>query len=165
MYAMAFLLALVLGSAAVHKLIARPRLARATGRLLRVNESLALPAMFAAAAIEATAAVALLIPATQQLGALLALLLWLGYAVALHRAHRRGDAAFDCGCNFGKSRHGIDRFTRLRPLALGLLAAIVMVFPGGPDVVAPFAGFALFAMYLAAAELAAIPSLSRSIAR
>lgn len=165
MYALALLLALVLGSAAAHKLIARPRLARATGRLLRVNESLALPAMLAAAAVEAAAAIALLIPATQSLGALIALMLWLGYAVALHLAHRRGDDSFDCGCNFGTSRKGIDRFTRLRPVGLGLLAMLVILYPGAPDVIAPFAALALFIMYLAAAELAALPSLSRSIAR
>lgn len=165
MYAIALLLALVLGSAAAHKLMARARLTRATGRLLGVNEALAFPATLGAATIETVAAIALLIPETQPLGALIAALLWLGYAVLLHRAHRRGDDAFDCGCSFGKSRHGIDRFTRLRPIALGLLAVPLIAFPGSPDVLAPFAALALFAMYLAAAELAALPSLSRSAAR
>jgi hypothetical protein len=165
MYALAILLALVLGSAAAHKLMARPRLAQATGRLLGLNEALALPTMLGVAAIEVIAAIAILIPPTQPLGALIALLLWSGYALALHLAHRRGDGALDCGCSFGKSRHGIDQFTRLRPIGLSLLAIALMSFPGVPDVIAPFAGLALFAMYLAAAELAALPSLSRSAAR
>lgn len=165
MYALACFLALVLGSAAVHKLIARDRLTRATGRLLRLNDALAAPAMFAAAAVEAAAALALLIPATQGIGAMIATALWLGYAVALHAAHRRGDDAFDCGCSFGRSSKGIDLYTRLRPLALALIALAVVALPGAFEVAAPFAGLAFFAMYLAAGELAVLPSTSRSIAR
>ena len=165
MYALACFLALVLGSAAIHKLIARERLTRATGRLLRLNAALAAPAMLAAAAIEAASGLALLIPEAQALGATIAIALWLGYALALHAAHRRGDDAFDCGCSFGRSSKGIDSHTRLRPLALALVALAVLALPGAFEVAAPFAGLAFFAMYLAAGELAALPSTSRSIAR
>jgi len=165
MYALACFLALVLGSAAIHKLVARTRLTRATGRLLGLNDALAAPAMYAAAAIEAVAALALLIPATQAIGATIAFVLWLGYGAALHFAHRRGDDAFDCGCSFGKNSNGIDLYTRLRPLVLALVALGVAAMPGAVELAAPFAGLAFFAMYLAAGELAALPSRQRSIAR
>lgn len=157
MTALACFLALVLGSAAAHKLIARERLTAATGRLLGINAALAFPAMLAAAAIEAVAALALLIPATQMLGAAMAMLLWTSYAVALWRS----DAGADCGCSFGVHRGGIDRFARVRPLVLVLAAVPVLLFPGGYDVVAPFAGLALFAMYLAAGEIAQTRSFAR----
>lgn len=163
MGALACLLALVLGSAAAHKLIDRARLSRATGRLLRLNPALALPATFAAAAVEAVAALALLMPATRTTGAAIAILLWLTYAAALHAAHRRGEDALDCGCSFGAHRKGLDLFTRARPLVLALFAAGLIVVPASIDVIAPFAGLALFAMYIAAAELAALPS-TRSVA-
>lgn len=157
MAALAIFLALVLVTSAAHKLIARDRLVAATGRLLRVSEGLALPVTFAAAALEAAAALALLIPATRPVGALLAGGIWLVYAVALLRA----DDATDCGCSFGAPKRGIDPFTRIRPLALAVLAAIAALVPASFDVVAPFAGLGLFAIYIAAGEIAATRSLAR----
>lgn len=154
MAAIAIFLALVLGSSAIHKLVDRDRLVAATGRLLRVNDALALPAMLTAAAIEAAAAIALLLPSARIIGAVLAGGLWLVYGAALLRT----DNAADCGCSFGAHRRGIDPFTRVRPVALAALAAVVALMPaslGGYDVVTPFAGLALFAIYLAAAEIAA----------
>lgn len=162
--ALAYFLAVVLVTAAVHKLVARDRLARATGRLLGLNVAVAMPVMFVAAAVEACAALALLLPATRQSGALLAAALWVLYAATLYAAYRRGDAALDCGCSFGSKPKGIDGFTRMRPVALAVLAIIVALLPTtGTDVLAPFAGLAFFAMYLAAAELAALPA--RNIVR
>lgn len=152
--AVAIFLALVLVSAAAHKLYARERLVFATSRLLRINAGLALPAMLGAAALEATSALALIITQTRAAGALLAILLWGVYFVALTAAARRGESLLDCGCSFGTHTQGIDRFALLRPLALGGLAVVAAAFPRGLDPIAPFAALAFFTAYLAAGELA-----------
>lgn len=152
--AVAIFLALVLISAAIHKLYARERLVFATSRLLRVNAGLALPVMLGAAALEAAAALALVISQTRTVGALLAVVLWGVYFAALTAAARRGEALLDCGCSFGAHAQGIDRFVLLRPLFLGGLALFVAALPKGLDPVAPFAALAFFTAYLAAGELA-----------
>lgn len=158
---LAFFLTLVLVSAAAHKLYARERLTFATSRLLRVNAALAGPAMLGAAALEGAAALALVVPQTRLIGGLLAALLWSGYFVVLAAAAGRGENLLDCGCSFGARSHGIDRFALLRPLVLaGLAGGVVALarFQGGAgfDPLAPVAGLAFFAFYLAADELAAI---------
>lgn len=164
--AAALFLALVLAAAAVHKLVARERLIAATGRLLGLQPPLAAVAMLAAAAIEAVAAIALILPPVRPIGALLAALLWLGYGVALLAARRRGESAFDCGCGFAVQRKPVDRFTIVRPFGLVLLATLVALTPEAPaPLVEPvFAALALYALFLAAGEIAALPS-KRSLAR
>lgn len=159
--ALAIFLALVLVSAAAHKLYARERLAFATSRLLRVNAALAVPAMLGAAALEGAAAIALVVPPTRMIGGLLAALLWGTYFLALAAAAGRGENLLDCGCSFGARSHGIDRFVLLRPMALAGLAAAAAALPKSLDPVAPVAGLAFFAFYLAAAELAAIRGVAR----
>jgi hypothetical protein len=154
--AVAIFLALVLVSAAAHKLYARERLVFATSRLLQINAGLALPAMLGAAALEAAAALALVMPQTRTTGALLAVLLWGVYFAALTAAARRGEALLDCGCSFSAHAQGIDRFVLLRPLALGGLALVVATLPEGLDPVAPFAALAFFTAYVAAGELAGV---------
>ncbi len=166
--AMALFLALVLAGAAIHKLIDGDRLAGATGRLLGLNPPLARTAMLAAAALEGAAALALFPPASRPLGAAIAALVWLAYGIALSAARRRGESAMDCGCSFAAHRGGIDGFTLLRPFALTLLALAVMLAPaGGPGfAVEPlFAALALYALFFAAGELAALPPIRRSNAR
>jgi hypothetical protein len=164
--AAALFLALVLAAAAVHKLVARERLATATGQLLRLQPPLAMVAMLAAAAIEAVAAIALVMAPTRPIGALLAALLWLGYGAALLSSLRRGDAAFDCGCSFTAQRKPVDRFTVARPFALMIVAGLVAVAPEAPaPLVEPvFAALALYTLLLAAGEIAALPT-KRSLAR
>lgn len=164
----ALLMAIVLAGAAVHKLAATDRLAAATGRLLRLAPPLARPVTFAAAALEGAAALALLYPPSRPLGALIAACLWLAYGFALLAARRRGESMMDCGCSFAARRGGIDRFTLLRPFALALLAAGLAAIPSAPMAAAVepiFAALALYALLLAAGELAALPSPRRSHAR
>lgn len=169
----ALFLALVLGTAAAHKLAARDRLAAAVGRLTGLAAPLARVAMFGAAAVEAAAAIALLFTASRPLGAVLAALLWGGYAIALATARRRGEDAFDCGCSFAVQRKPVDGAMLLRPLllaalALGVAATALLPVAGAPPLpgVEPlFAALALYALYLAAGEIAALPSTRRSLAR
>ena len=159
----ALFLALVLASAAGHKLVATDRLGAAAGNLLGLAPPLARSALFAAAALEAVSALALVLPATRLIGAMLAIVLWAIYAAALLRS----SASVDCGCSFSAHRHGIGKFDRMRPLALIVLASLVAL--SGPVATIPveavFAALALFSFYLAAGELAALPTVSRSIAR
>jgi hypothetical protein len=168
--ALALFLALVLGSAAAHKLVSRHRLAGATAKLLRLPLAVAEPLMFGAAAAEAMAAVALAIPAARLAGAAIAASLWALYAIALFAAHRRGEADLDCGCSFfpapKAARAGPDAFTLVRPLGLALVAIVVAITPAlSLGVVSVFAAAALFAFYLAAGEIAALPTPARSLFR
>lgn len=165
---LALFLALVLGSAAVHKLVARERLVLATERLLRIAPPVARVAMFGAAAVEAAATIALLLAPVRIPGAAIAALLWSGYAVTLAAARLRGESGIDCGCSFAVHRKGIDGFAIARNVVLLGLALFVGLIPASntlPGAEAVFAALALFSLLLAAGELAALPSLRRSIAR
>jgi hypothetical protein len=162
---LALFLALILLTAAVHKLIARDRLATAAARLAGVSPALGQPLSFAAAAVEAAAGLALLLPAARPAGALLAALLWTGYAALLLRAWR-ARRAFDCGCSFGAAPKLVTLYPVKRATVLAVLAVILALLPAAaPGILDPFAALAFFALYLAAGEIAAVPSNRRSLAR
>jgi hypothetical protein len=162
---LALFLAAILLAAAAHKLVARDRLAAAAARLTGVAPALGQPLSFAAAAVEAGAGLALLVPAARPAGALVAALLWTAYAVLLLRAHRAG-RAFDCGCSFGARPKVATLFPAQRAAVLALLAIAVGLLPAAmPAVLDPFAALAFFALYLAAGELAAVFPTGRSLAR
>jgi len=162
---LALFLAVVLLTAAAHKLVARDRLAAAAARLAGVSPALGQPLSFAAAAVEAGAGLALVLPTARPAGALVAALLWAVYAVLLLRAHRAG-RAFDCGCSFGSQAKVASLYPAKRAGVLAGLAAIAVVLPTAmPGVLDLFAALAFFALYLAAGELAAVPSTVRSVAR
>lgn len=159
-------LAAMLAVAAAHKLTERGRLAQATAGLLRIDAAIAMPLTMAAATIEAAAALALLFPASRPVGALLAALLWAGYGAALYAARRRGDAAMDCGCDFGVRRKGIGRFSVGRAFALSAAALALLVSPAGGgeiDIQSIFAALAFLALLFAAGEITHFPI--RSTAR
>ena len=159
-------LAAMLAVAAAHKLTERGRLAQATAGLLRIDATIAMLLTMAAATIEAAAALALLFPASRPVGALLAALLWAGYGAALYAARRRGDAAMDCGCDFGVRRQGIGRFSVGRAFALSAAALALLVSPAGGgaiDIQSIFAALAFLALLFAAGEIAHLPI--RSAAR
>ncbi|SEH13890.1 Methylamine utilisation protein MauE [Sphingopyxis sp. YR583] len=165
---LALFLAAMLATSAVHKLAQRTRLTQATASLLRLNPVVAMPVTMAAAAIEAAAALALCFPASRTGGALLGALLWALYAMALSAARRRGDAMIDCGCDFGKPRHGIGRFAIGRAGALAAAALALAFSPtigGGVDIQSILAALAFVALLFAAGEIANLPSTRRSVAR
>ncbi|WP_411339418.1 MauE/DoxX family redox-associated membrane protein [Sphingopyxis sp. J-6] len=164
----ALFLAAVLGASAVHKIVDRGRLAQATSGLLRLPQVVAMPVTMAAAATETAAALSLLFPASRPVGALLAALLWFLYAAALFAARRRGDAAIDCGCDFGKPRRGIGLFVIGRAIALAAGALVLLISPaggGGFDIQSILAALAFVALLFAAGEIAHLPATSRSAAR
>lgn len=165
---LALFLAAVLGSSAAHKLVERARLTRATAGLLRMSPVVAMPLTMAAAAIEAGAALALLFPASRPVGALLAALLWALYGAALLTARRRGDAAIDCGCDFGKPRQGIGAFAVARAFALAAGALALLLSPaggGGIDVQSILAALAFLALLFAAGEIAGLPATAKPASR
>lgn len=164
----ALFLAIILAIAAAHKIAERARLTRATAGLLRLPGAVAMPVTMAAAAVEFAAALALLLPASRPIGALLAALLWAGYGAALLAARRRGDGGIDCGCDFGARKSGIGRFTIARAFALATAALSLFLSPaggGGIDIQSIFAALAFVALLFAAGELANLPAPSRSAHR
>jgi hypothetical protein len=167
MAGLAWFLALVLASSAIQKLLERDRMSMAAAKLAAVGLGLAAPLSLVAAALEAMAAVALLFPATQMVGALIAAGVWLGYGVALAAAARRGDS-LDCGCSFAMRRKPVDAFTIARPFILAGFAGMVFVAAAAgatlPGVEPVFAALGLFTLYHAAGEIAALPSPHRKVA-
>ncbi|MBO9379133.1 hypothetical protein GG804_20390 [Sphingomonas histidinilytica] len=162
---LALFLAVVLLTAAAHKLAARDRLATAAARLAGVAPALGQPLSLAAAAVEAGAGLALAVPAARPAGAIVAALLWTAYAVLLWRAHRAG-RAFDCGCSFGAQPKIVTLYPVRRAAVLALLAIVAALLPAAmPGALDLFAALAFFALYLAAGELAAVSSTGRSLAR
>lgn len=157
--ALSLFLAALLAVSALHKLMARERLAGVAARLARSAPALGLPLLLGAAAIESLAALAVMVPQLHQGGALAAALLWLGYGAAL--ASRHGQS-LDCGCDLFAHERPVDRFAIARPFALALLAALLAVLPVSPFTPdAPFAALAFLALWFAAGELAALPHLAR----
>lgn len=168
MAGLAWFLALVLAASAAQKLVERDRMALATAKLAGLNLSIAGPASLVAAAIEAMAAIALLFPSTQAIGAALAGTLWLGYGLALGAAARRGDS-LDCGCSFAARTKPVDAFTVGRAFVLACLAmlALAAALAGAtaPGIEPLFAAVGLFTLYHAAGEIAALPPLHKKAAR
>jgi hypothetical protein len=158
MAALGLFLALLLALSAGHKLVARAALAPVAARLAGAAPVLGLPLLLTAAATEALAAMALLVPGLAAVGALGAAGLWSLYAVALWR--RRGQA-LDCGCDLVRRVRPVTPAMAARPLLLASAAVAVALLPAAPFTLeTPFAALALLALWLAAAELAALPSLA-----
>lgn len=146
-------LVLLAAVSAIHKLSERERTLTATAGLIGMDGPAARLAWTAAVAAEFAAAALLLHPATRALGALLLLLLWANYTMALVLARRHRRLA-DCGCSFGR-HDGPGRFELLRNAALLLLALWVSVAtPDALDVagwaMAGAGALAFLTLYLAA---------------
>lgn len=157
--ATAWFLAGVLGLAAGHKVLSPARLVPAAANLLRVDHPVARPLVYAAAASEAAAAVALLAPSTRPTGAILAAGLWAIYFAALCLARLQGRRIKDCGCSLGQRHSGageqIGRLAVLIPLCGVAALSGGHLWPG----IAPVLAAAIFLLLLLAAdELAATPA-------
>ena len=157
MRALAFFLALVLALSAAHKAQAPDRLATATGRLAGVTGPLATLLMVLAGAIEAVAALCLILPDAVVVGAFIGAALWTAYALALWR--QRG-AVLDCGCDLVARPRAVGPGHILRPALLAAMALGVAILPPfASDTLAGdvLAAFGALALYLAALEILAIP--------
>lgn len=155
MAALSLFLALVLALAAAHKLLKRDRLATAAARLTGLPLSTGALVSLAAAALETVAAIALLLPGTQPIGAAIAALLWLGYAALL--ASHLGQS-LDCGCSLGVREKPVSALLVARATGLAALALLVAFAPtAAPTIETPFAALAFLALYLALDELLALP--------
>lgn len=159
MAAVALFLALLLAVSAGHKLVERQRLAGVAARLAGAPAQLGPALLLAAAAYEATAALALIVAPLRPGGALAAAALWSGYALAL--LHHRGER-LDCGCDFVRREKPIGTFAIARSALLAALAVAVAVSPAAAWTLdAPFAALALLALWIAASELSALPARER----
>lgn len=145
-------LALVLAGSAVHKALARERLSLSAARLVDGTPFIGTLALAFAGMMELMAALALMIAPLRMMGALLAMMIWGSYALALLR--RRGET-LDCGCDLFSREHPVGWFAVLRPVVLAAVALVAVNLPdAGWTVDTPFVAAALLALYLAAAELA-----------
>lgn len=115
---MAWFLAGLLALAAGHKLLRRDGFATTLEGYALVQQALLRPVTAAIAALEVATALALVIPKTMQIGALLAATLFGGYALAMILAILRGRAGIDCGCHFGERPEPLGWSTVGRNLAL-----------------------------------------------
>jgi uncharacterized membrane protein YphA (DoxX/SURF4 family) len=160
MQALALFLVALLAASALHKLLARDRLAAVTARLAGVALPTGALLLVLAATLEALAGLALLVPALRTGGALAAATLWLGYGLALWR--RRGET-LDCGCDLVAREKPVDALAIARPLLLAALAAGVALAPEPVWTIdALFAAPALLALWFAAGELHSIPKMART---
>jgi Methylamine utilisation protein MauE len=159
MLALTLYLVALLAASALHKLLARERLAAVAARLAGIALPSGALLLALAATLEALAALALLFPALRLGGALAAAALWLGYTAALWR--QRGKV-LDCGCDLVAREKPVDGLAIARPALLAVLAAIVAFGPAPVWTLdAPFAALALLALWFAAGELHSIPKLTR----
>lgn len=161
MQAVLLFLALLLALSAAHKLAAPQRMGEAAARLAGAPSSLGPALAFAAAGIEGTAALALLLEPTRLGGAVAAAVLWSGYGVLLFI--RRGQT-LDCGCDLARRSKRVGWQAIVRPLLLAALAlcAVLPPFDLAWRIDTPFAALALLALWFAAAELGAISIPARS---
>lgn len=160
MAAISLFLALLLALSATHKFVAQQRLAVSAARLAGVSPALGLPLLATVAAIEALAALALLIPAARLGGALAAAALWLVYAAAL--ARKQGEV-LDCGCDFASRERPVTAGAALRPAMLSILALAAAIMPAPVwSLDTPFAALALLALWFAASELASLSRFERT---
>lgn len=160
MLSVAIFLAAVLATSAAHKALGRRRLGPATATLVGAPPMWGELLLAAAGAVEALAAVALLVPSLRIGGALAAAAVWSAYSLAL--ARRRG-AVIDCGCDFAGRPKPVDRVAILRPALLAISALAVAIAPSAPWTIdTPFAAAGFLALWFASAELAAIKVIPRT---
>jgi hypothetical protein len=82
-----------------------------------------------AIAAEAVVLAALVVPATQSIGAVGAALVLAGYALVMAAALRRGQRQIDCGC--GGAPQFVSGLTIARNLTLAALALLLAALPAG----------------------------------
>lgn len=156
MAALILFCAALLAASALHKALARERLAAAAAKLAGTGAMAGQMLLIVAGTMETVAAACLLVEPLRVAGALLAAALWSGYAFAL--AHHRGET-LDCGCDLAARAKPVTWALVLRSAALALLAGGTALLPDAPLTLdAPFAAAGLLALYLGASELLAIPS-------
>lgn len=156
MAALVLFCAALLAASALHKVLARERLAEAAARLVGVGAVPGQLLLVLAGSLEVVAAACLLAPPLRVIGALIAAAVWAAYALAL--ARRRGQT-LDCGCDLAARAKPVGSGQILRAAGLVLLAGIVALLPQAPFTLdAPFAAAGLLALYLGASELLAIPA-------
>lgn len=162
MAALVLFCAALLTASALHKVTERERLAGAATRLAGVGAVQGQLLLILAGTLELVAAACLIAAPLRVIGALIAVLVWSTYALAL--ARRRGES-LDCGCDLAARTKPVTAALVLRAGGLAALAAGIALFPAAPFTLdAPFAATGLLALYLGAGELIAIPAAHWKVA-
>lgn len=157
MTAIFLFMALLLLISAAHKFTAQDRMVKATAILTGSDMVMAKMLLPGVACAEIIAAIALLIPGLQILGAALAAFIWSSYSLALLRRHGQN---LDCGCDLLERKKPVTWAQIARPALLAILAisGAVLIASGMETawhIETPFAGLALLALYFGASELLA----------
>ncbi|NKJ44109.1 MauE/DoxX family redox-associated membrane protein [Novosphingobium sp. SG720] len=155
MMALNLFCAMLLAGSAVHKALARDRLAPVAARLAGTSAALGPVVLLLAGAGEMAAAVFLVTLPLHAVGALLAATIWASYAIALWR---KSGQTLDCGCDLAARAKPVSPAIVARPAALSALALILSTLPAAPLTLdAPFAAAGFLALYLGLSELLATP--------
>ncbi|THG81442.1 methylamine utilization protein MauE [Pseudomonas sp. A-1] len=147
--AAALAVAVILASAASHKLRAPARFANQVDDYQLLPRGLVRPVSRLLPVIEAAVAIALLVPASRQLAALAAAALLAGYGLAIAINLRRGRHDIDCGCAGPNQAQPIRPVLLLRNAALVGLALLASLVPHGREL-GGFDGFVAIAASAAA---------------
>ena len=148
-------LALLLAGSSAHKALDRRRLGTAAARLTGMPAQSAPLLLIVAGTVEAVAALSILIAPLRMIGLVAAATVWTVYGLAMLRRHGE---TLDCGCDLVAREKPVGPAQIARPMVLALLAVLSAIVPAqamGGD--APFAAAGLLAIYVAAAEILAIP--------
>lgn len=133
---LAVFLALLLGASGVHKLASWRRSRAVVERFGGVPAALALPMLCAVVGAELAAPCLLIVPATRDIGAMLAALLLSAYWLLIVRAIAQNRRNIDCGCSFGASSP-LGAFQVARNAILVVAAGFVAVEAAGGGSGAP----------------------------
>lgn len=161
-YAAGFMALLLIASAA-HKAIEPVRLRVATEAMTGLPRGAAWVLLLLAGGLEAGAGLSMLWPGLRPLACLAAAVVWGAYLVAIIRAMSAGRLSVDCGCAFGAGRRRLSLAHVNRNLLLFVLALFTATLSTLTRVPAPafdihnlLAAVALFTLYVAADEIAAV---------
>jgi hypothetical protein len=155
MAALYIFLAMLLGMSALQKGVDRQRLLSAAARLSGIPAPLGLLPLIVAGVAETIAALCLLIAPFRLVGAIIALVIWMIYAIALLRRYGQ---SLDCGCDLVARERVIGWSQIARPSVLAVLAGVTILAPQTSFTLdTPFAAAGILALWLGASELLAIP--------
>jgi hypothetical protein len=124
--ALAAALALILLTAAIHKVVDRRRMVGVMKEFGRIRARWAGIALILIVALELGAGLILLRSDMRLGGAIIAALLWGGYAMLLLRAVSSGRRHVDCGCGFQSSHKPIGYIHVARTLVLAVMAVAIV---------------------------------------
>lgn len=125
---------LLFGAAVVSKLRHFREFTLIVARYLAVPVGMARPAAALVTGLETATALLLLLPGWPKAGAMLAILLLLGFAGTMALALARGERELDCGCMYGALRQRVRWELVARNVVIAIPFVPLFLVPGWSDV-------------------------------